>query len=122
MNAAEYQRVLHSAHGLRALARQIARDGALDEAIAAISHADSVGPILDPTLYRERQAAMEQDEVTLRAVRVLAQLGDRPENLRGAGSAPGPAPDASRQASDPPRGTPAPAPVKPLRAIRGGAK
>ncbi len=75
MNAAAYERVLHGAHGLHGLAQEISRDGALDEAIAACERAASVGHVLDPTLYRDRHAAMAQDEEMLRAVRELALLG-----------------------------------------------
>lgn len=109
MNGAAYERVLHGAHGLRGLARQIAADGELDAAIDAIVRADSVGHVLDPTLYRDRHEAMAQDEATLRAVRVLAQLGA--DNLVGEGSAPGP--ESASRASGSRRGTHASSPAKP---------
>jgi hypothetical protein len=111
MTPDEYLRVLHGAHGLRGLARQIAEGGALDAAIDAIARADSAGAVLDPTLYRDRQAAMAQDEATLRAVRVLAQLGD---TLAGEGSAPEPGP--AERASGPSRGTHASSPAR-LRTV-----
>lgn len=84
MNAAAYERVLHGAHGLRGLAQEIARDGELDAAIDACVRADSFGAVLNPTLYRDRHVAMAQDAETLRAVRVLAQLG---KDLTGEGIA-----------------------------------
>jgi hypothetical protein len=87
MTPAEYKRVLHAAHGLRALARQIAEGGGLDAAIEAVGRADSAGAVLDPTLYRERREAMAQDEATLRAVRVLARLGAAGADLVGEGRA-----------------------------------
>ncbi len=75
MNGAAYERVLLSAHGVRALAQDIARNGELDEAIAACERTDSFGAAIDPTLYRDRHVALAQDGETLRAVRELARLG-----------------------------------------------
>lgn len=90
MNRAAYTRVLEHAHSVRILARQLVVVE-IDEAIAAIQKADAAGPILDATLYRDRQHLMAQDETTLRAVRELALLGGRVENLAGGGVASEPA-------------------------------
>ena len=70
-----YVTTVGHAHGLRLAARQLAADGLIDRAIAAIHRADSVGAVVDPTLYHERAQAMHEDLEVLRAVRDLARLG-----------------------------------------------
>lgn len=69
MNTASYERVLNAAHALRGMAQQIAADRALDDAIAAVVDCGGIGH------YRATHG-LAQDEATLRAVRVLAQLGE----------------------------------------------
>lgn len=44
-------------------------DAPLAEMLAAAEHADSVGAILDPTLYREKAPALHEDLTVLRALR-----------------------------------------------------
>lgn len=112
MKPEAYSRVLGHAHGVRLLARHIA-GAELDEAIDALTAADTEGAILDPTLYRDRHQAMREDEATLRAVRVLASLGTD-ESLVGEGTASEPLSASCRLASAPAngsqRGTVAPSP------------
>lgn len=42
--------------------------------IAAIENANAVGPIIDPTMYREKSKAMSEDEELLRAALPLWKL------------------------------------------------
>lgn len=44
-----------------------------------IGHSHSIGPILDPTLYRDRSRAMDEDAEILRAALPLRNLGVRLE-------------------------------------------
>lgn len=41
----------------------------------AIERADAVGPMLDPTLYRDKQKAMHEDKELLQAALKLARFG-----------------------------------------------
>lgn len=43
--------------------------------LAAIERADSIGAIIDPTLYRANHAAMMEDKRVVEAVHALAELG-----------------------------------------------
>lgn len=74
MTPQDYTRVITHAHAIRMFAREV--DG-VDEALELIERAETVGPILDATLYQQRSGAMREDRDTLRAVRALAQLGAR---------------------------------------------
>jgi len=47
------------------------------ELLQAIEHAEVVGPVLDPTLYRNKAHAMEQDKELLRAVLPIHQLAKK---------------------------------------------
>jgi len=47
----------------------------LDEALAAANKADALGPILDPTLYREKQRALDEDRELIRAALPLWSYG-----------------------------------------------
>lgn len=42
-----------------------------------IEHADAVGPVLDPTAYRQKSQAMHEDAEVLRASSPLAAIGRR---------------------------------------------
>lgn len=42
--------------------------------LAAIERAEAVGPIVDPTLYREKAKAMEEDREAMRAALPLRTL------------------------------------------------
>lgn len=46
----------------------------IPELLAAIERGHSVGPILDPTLYRDKAKAMEEDAELLRAALPLWKL------------------------------------------------
>ncbi len=54
-----------------ALARQVLRQHDLAGLIRAIDHAETVGPVLDPTSYRERGDAMREDRELLRCALTL---------------------------------------------------
>lgn len=43
--------------------------------LAAIERADAIGPLLDPTLWRDKQKAMEEDAELLRAALKLRKFG-----------------------------------------------
>ena len=47
----------------------------LREMLNAIGGAETVGAILDPTLYREKAAAMAEDKKVIRAAMALAAIG-----------------------------------------------
>lgn len=47
----------------------------LTEILRAIEFADSFGPVLDPTLWRDKHEAMEQDREVLKAALPLWKLG-----------------------------------------------
>lgn len=49
----------------------------LPELLAAIGRAEAVGPILDPTLYREKARAMDEDKALLEAALPLWQMGKK---------------------------------------------
>lgn len=74
MNADRYTDLLSQAHMIRIVAGELGV-GDLDEAIAAIKQAETLGPVLDPTLWRGKNAEMAEDLETLTAVRNLALLG-----------------------------------------------
>jgi hypothetical protein len=58
-----------------ALARQILRAHDIPAILAAIEHAHAIGPILDPTAYREKGKAMEEDRELLTAAMKLRSVG-----------------------------------------------
>lgn len=62
-----------------ALARALV-DLPLQEMLNAIGHAHAIGPILDPTLYRDKMHAMEQDTAVLRALN--SAVSALPDSLR----------------------------------------
>lgn len=63
--------------GLQAvyLAASLLAQHDLPAMLAAITRADSIGAILDPTLYRDRQKAMHEDQEAINAALRLAALG-----------------------------------------------
>lgn len=71
-----YEQVLRSAHMARAIARGLDEQGYLDDALSAIDRADSVGIMLDPTLYRANARRMHEDREVIAALRALARLGE----------------------------------------------
>lgn len=54
---------------------RLAADIPTGEILDSIERADSVGAIFDPTLYREKHAAMMQDKELVKAVHGLAEFG-----------------------------------------------
>lgn len=87
MNRHAYQLVLSSASAVRILARQVAGDdGLLDEALEALSDRDRAGAVLiapgETVTAGRLHARRVEDDALLRAVRVLARLGD--QDLAGA--------------------------------------
>lgn len=67
---AEYQEAVKAC----ALARALLQVHDIPGMLRAIDHADAVGPILDPTLYRERAGAMAEDRQLLKAALPLAMF------------------------------------------------
>lgn len=47
----------------------------INKLLDAIERADAVGPVLDPTLYRDKQKAMHEDKELLQAALKLARFG-----------------------------------------------
>ena len=72
MTADDYRQYVVNAALLANMAAQIP----VTELLTAIEH-DAVGPIVDPTLYRDRARALEQDRELLEAVAPLAAMGRR---------------------------------------------
>ena len=58
-----------------AMARQLLQTHDLEGILRAIGDAHALGPVLDPTLYRDRAKAMEEDRALLEAALPLARLG-----------------------------------------------
>lgn len=85
MKTSDYTATLHTAHAIRLMARNLAEDGAIDEALRQIDHADSVGALVDPTAYMKNVGLMHQDRDTLRAVQALARLGDAHQGTENGG-------------------------------------
>ena len=52
---------------------QLVDEAPLDEMIAAAARADTVGALLDPTLYRVKAEALREDLEMLRALRAMQQ-------------------------------------------------
>ena len=56
--------------------------------LSDIEHAEAFGPLLDPTLYRDKAKAMGEDRELLRAALPLYQLEASTTNDTGKGIAP----------------------------------
>jgi hypothetical protein len=54
----------------------------IPELLAAIEHADAVGPLVDPTLWRNNHKKMAEDREILQAALPMYALGSRLANLR----------------------------------------
>lgn len=50
--------------------------------LEAIEHGDSVGPVLEPTLWREKRGAMVEDRAALRAALPLHEFGKKLAAIR----------------------------------------
>lgn len=70
-------------HAIRtcAAAREVLSGLDIPGLLRAIDHADALGPILDPTLYREKAKAMAEDKALLQAALPLATF--KPGASRG---------------------------------------
>lgn len=70
-----------------ALVVSMLSDVDFEKLIRAIDHADAVGPILEPTLYRDKAQAMREDRALLAAAQALVGALKRPASsarkLRG---------------------------------------
>jgi hypothetical protein len=76
MDPERYHHTLTTAHAVLAMARSF-EPGVLDEAITAIDTAEAAGPVIDPTTWAARHAAMREDREILVAVRDLTRLGQQ---------------------------------------------
>lgn len=64
MTHTAYARVLRQAHAHCVLLLRLP----LAEALEAVAHAEAVGPITDPTLFREKAGDMQVDKQVLQAL------------------------------------------------------
>ena len=76
-SVAEYREALRAC----ILAREILRAHDLPAFIFAIGQAETLAPILDPTLYREKAAAMGEDLALFRAAMTLRQFPAAPTSV-----------------------------------------
>ena len=67
----EYQAAVMAA----VMAARVLAPHDLDEMLRSIDHADAVGAILDPTLYRAKASKMHEDRELLEAARPLWAIG-----------------------------------------------
>lgn len=72
-----YQATVRQCHGIALALTMHDIPGML----RAIDRADTMGPILDPTLWRDKHKAMEEDKKTLEAALPLWQLGQKLQGL-----------------------------------------
>lgn len=56
-------------------AREVLREHDLPKLLREIERSHTTGPILDPTLYRQKAKAMDEDRELLRAALVLREFG-----------------------------------------------
>lgn len=73
MTAEEYQIGLRILYNAALLVAQYDLDGML----SAITRADTLGPILDPTSYRDHHKAMYEDRDLVNACLPLARIGKK---------------------------------------------
>jgi len=69
----EFQGAVHSA----VLCAKLLQAHDLPAMLAAIEHADAIGPLADPTLWNQNHKAMQQDREVLEAALPLWQLGKK---------------------------------------------
>lgn len=67
----DYRQAVQSA----AMAARMLMQHDLEAVIAAIDRAAALGPVLDPTLYREKARAMQEDRELLMAAKPLWDWG-----------------------------------------------
>jgi len=73
MELNEYQN--HLLHGY--MMAKMAAEIPVPDLLARIDRAETIGPFLDPTLYREKAGAMDDDKEMLRALLSLHRIGLR---------------------------------------------
>lgn len=73
MTRDEYQQAVTAC----AISAGVLAQHGIDSAIRSIDLADSVGPIVDPSLWMKKRGAMGEDRELLLAARKLAELGRR---------------------------------------------
>lgn len=66
------------------VARNLLRGHDFAALLAAISKADALGPMLDPTLYRDKHVAMAEDEKVFRAAVAFLAAWKKREEVRRA--------------------------------------
>jgi hypothetical protein len=71
MSTETYQSAVLSAK----LCADLLRHHDIPEILGAIERAETLGPVLDPTLYRQKIRVMEEDRELLRAAQVLRKFG-----------------------------------------------
>ncbi len=75
MSDAEKIEEYRSALRTCALAAQLLAQHDIPKLLADIEHADSFGPLLDPTLWRDKHKAMNEDREMFRAALSLRVIG-----------------------------------------------
>jgi hypothetical protein len=78
MSIAEYQIAI--AHCVLAAKMMMTDD--LPRMIEAIDRAETVGPFLDPTLYRDKAQAMKEDKQILESALPLWKMGKKLEAMK----------------------------------------
>ena len=71
LNAEDYRAAVQAV----IVASQVLAVHDFERLLEAIDRADSIGPLLDPTLWRDKHKAMEEDKVLFRLALPLARLG-----------------------------------------------
>lgn len=69
----DYQAAVIACH---VAARMLAQHP-VEKLLEAIERADSVGPLLDPTLWMKKRGAMNEDREMLKAALKLSKLGQK---------------------------------------------
>lgn len=70
-NVESYRAAIQAA----AICSQMLTQHDIPKLLEDISRAEALGPIMDPTLYREKARAMQQDKELLKAAAPLRELG-----------------------------------------------
>jgi hypothetical protein len=79
--ATDVERYRHAVLQVHAAAALLQQHN-IPDLLAAIDRADSVGPMFDPTAWKEKHAAMAEDREALQAARALWLFGRRMEQRR----------------------------------------
>lgn len=73
----EYQHAVTACYVAASMLMQFDLDAVLEQ----ISEAEAVGPLIDPTLYREKGGAMQEDKQIVEAARQLQRVAKRLKSL-----------------------------------------